>query len=214
MRDGVLDWSCYRRLAGVDPKSAGTFVQSQIAKGRLSLLMSRLAGYTDDPGAIAAGFVVPSPDSDIEWLRGLEAWGDEAVRRAALVLIHLPLVSRYLVGRELWIAVRLFDQWEVCPCDDHLSAVREATAALKDPAVTGSPQVEALFAARGALLTTFSKTEALLEPARHLGASGAHVWRLASLCGLERPNLRKPVSERLSRWALGFAQSCTISPPE
>lgn len=202
-----------RAAAGGGDAGAGArALWERVRRGDLDLERVRLAAHVGDPVArLALGEQAPPVSPDLRaCVRGLEAWGKEALVRCALgaatsVLFLLP------EGTEAWsrTAIEAMAAWVQCPCEPHRVEVVRLAASV--PAIPGDARtaISAALAAVGATTRT--------SFARHAAAAAldalTHDGRVDDPTG----EVALAIHEALAAWALGredpLARACAPADP-
>lgn len=205
-----------RAAGGGDAAAAARVLWERVRRGELDLERVRLAAHVGDPIArLALGEQAPPVSADLRaCVRGLEAWGKEAVVRAALgaassVLFLLPSDA------EPWArsAVEAIAAWVRCPCDPHRADVVLITGRL--PSIPGHART-----ALECALNTIGRSTSPTAFARHVTkAADAAQDALTQDGRVDDPTgeVGLAIHEALAGWALGgddpLARFCAPADP-
>jgi hypothetical protein len=180
----------------------------RLRAGELPETRLRLLVHLDHPAArLALGESPPAPRTAQAWRRwaeGLAAWGRPVCAHAAVAIARACVSSARAPRRaDRRLLVRLVDAAEravLRPSRDALREVREARGrAASDPAWLACGTNDAIRARNAALEAADAVTSSsTIDAAKAAGQAAA--WAGAAL------DLRAPVREALTGWALGAAE--------
>jgi hypothetical protein len=114
------------------------WLAERLSVGELTEERLALAAHAGSEAArIALADAAPTPEDDVElWCQAFERFGFSVCFRAALGMLDPPLLAAsasVLGGGDASArAVRAFEDWTDCPCDDHATAAQGPPTAIFD----------------------------------------------------------------------------------